>query len=103
MKPLDTATKAIVDLDRSVRDLQQRAAQQYQPVVDEILRTDNRDAAHIERTLDGLLDFCGHESVLAMYRQLCRHYFAIDPAATADYIHIYRECWDCDAEAGHDD
>jgi hypothetical protein len=80
-----------------VLDLQRKAAEEYRPLVDGILRTGSRDTAHIERTLDGLLDFCGHEAVLAMYRQLCRHYLAIDPAATADYIHAYRERWDGDA------
>lgn len=93
MTPGDTAAQAIVALARSVRDLQERAAQQYQPVVEEILRTGSRDAAHIERTLDGLLDFGGHESVLAMYRQLCWHYWAIAPTATADYVRAYRERW----------
>jgi hypothetical protein len=46
--------------------------------------------------LDGLLkvDFCGHEPVVQMYKNLCRHYWDIDPAATADYINAYREYWD---------
>ena len=99
MKPGDTTPQAIIALARGVRDLQQEAAQQYRPVVDEVLRTGSRDAQHIERTLDGLLDFCGHEAVLAMYKELCRHYWAIDPAAAADYVHAYRERWD-DADEG---
>jgi hypothetical protein len=93
MTPGDTAAQAIVALARGVRDLQERAAQQYRPVVEEILRSGSRDAALIERSLDALLDFCGHKPVLAMYRQLCRHYWAIDPTATADYVHAYRERW----------
>jgi hypothetical protein len=96
----DTASQAIVALARGVRDLQERAAQQYRPVVDEVLRTGSRDAAHIERTLDGLLDFCGHESVIAMYRQLCRHYWAIDQAATADYVRAYRDRWGSEEDGG---
>ncbi|MFO1219630.1 MAG: hypothetical protein U1E89_14785 [Burkholderiaceae bacterium] len=93
MKPEDSTTKAIIDLARDVRQLQHRAVQEYQPVVDAILRAGSRDAAHIERTLDGLLDFCGHEAVLAMYKQLCRHYGALDPTAAADYVNAYRERW----------
>ncbi len=100
MKPGDATAQAIIELVGAVRDLQQQAALQYQPVVDEILSTNSRDATHIERTLDGLLDFCGHEPVLAIYKDLCRHYWAIDPAATADYIRAYRECWDCDEPGG---
>jgi hypothetical protein len=100
MRPGDTAAEAIVALAWEVRNLQGRAAQLYRPVVEEILRTGSRNAADIERTLDGLLDFGGHESVLAMYRQLCRHYWAIDPTATADYVRAYRERWGSEEDGG---
>jgi len=99
--PLSTdAMQAIRTLAGSMQNLQRQAAQQYQPVVDDILRTRSRDTRHIEHTLDGLLDFCGHEPVLQLYKQLCRHYWAIDPAATADYINAYREYWDSDVQGG---
>jgi hypothetical protein len=79
-----------------MRELEQRAALQYPPVVDDILWTGSREVQHIEHTLDGLLDFCGHAPVVLMYRQLCRHYWQVDPAATAFYINAYRERWDSD-------
>lgn len=79
-----------------VQQLQEQAARQYRPVVDDLLRTGSRDVQQIEHTLDGLLDFCGHAPVLEMYRRLCRHYWDIDPAATADYIKAYRDQWDND-------
>ena len=90
--------QAILKLADSLRDLQRQAAQQYQPVVDDILRTRSRDTQHIEHTLDRLLDFCGDEAVLRMYKNLCRHYWDIDPAATADYVNAYREYWDSDEQ-----
>lgn len=96
MRHDDQPPQAILDLVHRFRELEQRAAQQYQPVVDDILRTGNRDAQTIEHTLDGLLDFCGYEPVLQMYRELCRHYWLIDPAATASYVEAYRERWDAD-------
>ena len=99
MNTYDVTSKAIISLARSVRDLQQRAARRYNPV-DGILRSRSRDIQHIEHTLDRLLDFCGHEPVLEMYKQLCRHYWSIDPAATAYYINAYREYWDSDEQAG---
>ena len=50
-----------------------------------------------ELTLEfGMLDFCGHEPVLQMYRQLCRHYWLIDPVAAAFYVNAYRERWGAD-------
>jgi hypothetical protein len=90
--------QAIRQLAGSMRELQRQAAQQYQPVVDDILRTRSRDVEHIEHTLDRLLDFCGDEAVLQMYKNLCRHYWDIDPAATAYYVHAYREYWDSDEQ-----
>lgn len=96
----DDAMQAIRTLAGSMQNLQRQAAQQYQPVVDDILRTRSRDTRHIEHTLDGLLDFCGHEPALQLYKQLCRHYWDIDPAATADYINAYREYWDNDTQEG---
>jgi hypothetical protein len=78
--------------------LQMRAAGQYQPVVDALVRNRSRDVQQIEHTLDGLLDFCGHARVLEMDRRLCRHYWDIDPAATADYVKAYRERWDSEEE-----
>ena len=90
----DHSPQAILDLVDSMRELEQRAALQYRPVVDDILWTGSREVQHIEHTLDGLLDFCGHAPVVLMYRQLCRHYWQADPAATAFYINAYRERWD---------
>jgi hypothetical protein len=95
-----TLCKTIGALAGDLRDLQQRAAWQFQPVVDDILLTRSRDVRHIEHTLDRLLDFCGHEPVLRMYKQLCRHYSHIDPVATAYYINAYREYWDSDEPEG---
>ena len=93
-------SKGIIGLVGAVHDLQERAAKEYKPVVDDILRIRSRDTQHIEHTLDGLLDFCGHEPVLQLYKKLCRHYWDIDPAATADYINAYREYWDSDEPRG---
>ena len=90
--------QAIRQLAGSMRELQRQAAQQYQPVVDDILRIRSRDTQHIEHTLDRLLDFCGDEAVLQMYKKLCRHYWDIDPAATAYYVNAYREYWDSDEQ-----
>ena len=96
----DDTLQAIDTLVGSMRELQRQAAQQYLPVVDEILRTGSRDTQHIEHTLDRLLDICGYEAVLEMYKQLCRHYWDIDPAATAEYVNAYREYWDSDEPGG---
>jgi hypothetical protein len=45
-----------------------------------------------------LLDFCFSGPALQLYRRLCRHYFASDPASTAFYIDVYRDMWDSNDE-----
>ncbi len=84
----------LVVLVRRVQALKRQAVREYRPVVDAILRSGNRDAAHTERTLDGMLEFCDHEPMLALYKALCRHFWAVDPEATARHVQAYRERWD---------
>ena len=93
MSDLDPLFESIGPIAVRVQDLQQQAAQQYKPVIDDSVQSGCRDAKQIEHTLDCLLDFCGHEPVLQLYKRLFRHYWDIDPAATADYIKAYREHW----------
>ena len=93
MSDFDALFESIGPIAERMQGLQRQAAQQYKPVVDDILHSSCRDAKLIEHTLDRLLDFCGHEPVLQLYKRLCRHYWDIDPAATADYIKAYREQW----------
>lgn len=74
--------------------LQTVAVAQYTPVVDAIIASRCHDTRHIEHTLDRLLDIAGHPAGLELFRSLCRYYYPISPAATADYIQAYRELWD---------
>ena len=93
MSDFDALFESISPIAERMQDLQRQAVQQYKPVVDDILHSGCRDAKQIEHTLDRLLDFCGYEPVLQLYKRLCRHYWDIDPAASADYIKAYREHW----------
>jgi hypothetical protein len=79
--------------------LNRQAVREYTPVVEGILRSGSRDTRHIEHTLDGLLDFCGSPAALVLYKKLCRHYWRIDPVATASYVSAYRELWDSEGPA----
>jgi hypothetical protein len=88
--------KSIRGLAKSLHALNKQAVREYTPVVESILRSRCREVYHIEHTLDGLLSFCGYEPALQLYKKLCRHYFAIDPAATAEYVFAYREMWDAE-------
>ena len=88
----------IAELAESIHTINQRAVREYTPLVEGILRSHSQDKSHIEHTLDGLLDFCGYEPALQLYRRLCRYYWDIDPAATASYVKAYRTTWDSEEE-----
>lgn len=91
--------ESIRSLASGIHALNQRAVREYTPIVEAILRSPIPNTRHIERTLDGLLDCCGYEPALRLYKKLCRYYFHINPTATVQYIEAYRELWDSDQEA----
>ena len=62
--------------------------------MDAILRTGSLDAAHIQRTHSGLLDFCGYEPMLALYEHHARRYWGDRPIAISDYIDSCCERWE---------
>ena len=94
MSDYDSLLQSMSALAEEMRGLSALAVAQHTPVVGAIISTRCRDAQYIERTLDGLLDFCGYEPALHLYRRLCRYYWGIDPAATASYVEAYRMTWD---------
>lgn len=94
MDDYDTLFQSVSAIAELMQGLQAIAVAQYTPVVETIIATRSHDVRQIEHTLDGLLDFCGQEQALLLYRRLCRHYFDIDPAATTSYVYAYRELWE---------
>jgi hypothetical protein len=98
MSDYETLFQFIKGIGESLQSLNQQAVREYTTVVDSILRSHSRDTGHIERTLDGLLDFCGYQPAIVLYKRLCRHYWAIDQVATTYYVNAYREMWDSNDE-----
>ena len=90
----DDLVSRIGELARITHEMARDVARQYSVVVEAILRAQIRDTRRLEKCLDGMLDFCFDDEVLALYKKLCRYYYVIDPEATAFYVHAYREMWD---------
>jgi hypothetical protein len=86
--------KSIRELVKYLGALRERAFVEYEPIVNGIIDSHSRDSKEIERTLDGLLGFCGNPAVLRLYKKLCRYYYHLDPAATATYIAYYLKQWE---------
>jgi len=99
----DTLVQRIGELAKVTQELACDAARQYSAEVEAILKTQSRDPRRIERCLDGLLDFCSDDEVLALYKKLCRYYYDIDPEATVSYVHAYREMWDAQTNDTRDE
>ncbi len=93
MSGYDLLLRKVGAIAEEMRKLQTLAVAQYTPVVDAIIATRCHDTSHIEHTLDRLLDVADHPAGLKLFKRLCRYYYPIAPAATADYIHAYREIW----------
>jgi len=95
---MDNLLRSIGGLAGGAQRLAREAVQQYSAEVDSILKGQSRDSMRIERCLDGMLDFCFDQGMLALFRKLCRYYFSIDPEGTASYVKAYREMWEGETE-----
>lgn len=79
-----------------LQTLHQQAIEALAPSVQDMVRSGNQDVQRIERTLDQLLNHACMPKGLALFKNLCRHYWTLDPQATASYVNAYREMWDGD-------
>jgi hypothetical protein len=89
---------SLVDLIAPLHDFQRQKAVAYAPIVQNLLRSRSRDENQIEQALDHLLDCACIPEGFAHFKALCRHYWHINPQATAEYVSAYREIWDNDAD-----
>jgi hypothetical protein len=80
----------------ALQTLREQAVATLTPNVQELLRSGSRDVQRIEHTLDQLLNVACLPEGLALFKTLCRHYWTLDPQATAGYVNAYREMWDDD-------
>lgn len=86
--------RELSDVIAPLQTLHQQAVEAHTPIVREILLNCSRDARLIEHTLDHLLDHACIPTGLALFKSLCRHYWRLNPEATARYIAAYRDMWD---------
>jgi hypothetical protein len=79
-----------------IQQLQEQAYNNYKPQVEQLIETHTKDENNIGWLLDHLLDNCGNDKVLSLFKKLCHYYWDINPVETAFYIQSYREMWDDD-------
>lgn len=68
---------------KQIEQFQEQAYIIYKPQVEQLIETKTIDKNTIGWLLDHLLDNCGNDKVLLLYKKLCRYYWKIDPVATA--------------------
>lgn len=95
---VDAPLNEIKALVVSLNDLHRQMALAYTPIVQGIIQSGSRDVHEIEHTLDHLFTCAGYPQGLLLFKSLCRYYYGIDLAATAQYVNFYRE-WYEDAAA----
>lgn len=76
-----------------IEHINEMAYIQYKPIAYDLC---SRVApiTEVEYTLDKMLDFCGSDEVLSLFKKICKYYYEIYPEMTAYEINAYRELWD---------
>lgn len=92
--PVDPDFAEIRALAAALNDLHRQRVASLVPIVQNLVCSQSRDAQEIEHTLDQLLDCACIPEGLALFKTLCRYYYAINPAATAGYVYAFRDLWD---------
>ena len=86
----------IRNIAKELQVIYAKAESSYEPIVNDIIRTNSKDENEIERVLDFMLDFADSEKILALFKDLCRYYYGINPQAATDYVRIYKELYEMD-------
>ena len=95
---MDDLVQRIGQIAAEMQKLARQAEENFSLEVGAILKDRIRDSQHIERLLDRMLDFCFDAGILALYKEVCRYYYRIDPSATVSYVYAYRDLWDEDGQ-----
>lgn len=94
----DALLENVSVLAGQMQDLAHQAHTGYAAEVEALIAARSRDTQQIEHLLDGILDFGFDDTMTQLFKRLCRYYYTLDPAATASYVHSYREMWDSEGE-----
>ena len=75
---MDDLTDMMKEIALQIKKINEIAYYQYKPIVSDLCsRVAPLD--EVEHTLDRMLDFCGDEAFLGLFKDVCRHYFDIYP------------------------
>ncbi len=90
---MDNVVDTIQEMALQLRKINEIAYNQYKPIASDLCSR-IASLSEVEYTLDRMLDFCGDDAVLVLFKDVCRHYFDIYPEMISYQINSYREIWD---------
>jgi hypothetical protein len=65
----------------------------YKPIAEELCKG-LASESEVEHVLDRMLQFCGSDEMLNLFKRICRCYYERYPEMIAFEINGYREMWD---------
>lgn len=98
MDDIDNEIKAIAESIVAIHSL---ACKEYSPLVDDICSRIAPES-EVEHLLDCMLDFCGYDKFLLLFKQVCRKYYEVYPRLIVDYIYLYRDWYDSEENGEND-
>lgn len=87
MSNQDSTIKELCVRLQAVRDF---AYRYYSEEVKCLLADASPSQTQVEHLMDGLLDFCGEERFLLLFKEICRHLLPSLPSTVQEYIQLYR-------------
>jgi hypothetical protein len=76
-----------------IKALNHEAYLYYKPITEKLCNGQASET-DVEFVLDRMLDFCGSDEILDMFKKICRCYYERYPEMIAFEINGYRELWD---------
>jgi hypothetical protein len=76
-----------------IKALNNQAYMYYKPITEELCRG-RASESEVEHELDRMLQFCGSDEMLNLFKRICRCYYERYPEMIAFEINGYREMWD---------
>ena len=87
-KNIDVEIKKIAN---QIRILHEEAYREYLGPVEILCANPDASENEVGLMLDYLLEFCGNDKVLYLYKKVCRAFYTKYPECIARYIMCYRE------------
>ncbi len=85
--------KGIQSLIKTINELHRMAFEIYKPIAEDLC-SKIALSDEVEHTLDCMLDFCGDDAILTLFKKICRHYANNYPDVIKYEVLAYKEMYE---------